>query len=499
MDLSIVASAVSCLGGLLFGYDIGVISGILAMPSFTDYFHIQGDVATVAAMKGNVVSLLQAGCCVGALLTNLVAEPVGRKKAIMIFAVVFLLGGLLQALATNLDTMMAGRFIAGLGIGGTSALVPMYIAEIAPKRLRGRLGTIWQFFIVWGIMISYFVDYGCIRGLPYGDKQWRVPLGIQNIPAGLLLIGMFFLPESLRWLALKGESEQVKKNLLRLRNVPEQDAEFTRELQEILEVAEEERKFKGFKSLPDLFTKNNLHRLFIGIMLQVFQQWTGTNAINYYAPEIFQSTGMTANNIDILATGVYGVVKVVFVAVSFFMVDTKLGRRRTLMLGSLFMFCAFFILAGMILGIQHDNGGNLKTSSVGAKGYVAIIMIYFFAIGYEFSWGPVPWIVCSEIFPTHIRSFCLSITTAFNWAMNAIIAKVTPIMLANITYGTYFFFGCTAVLMGAFTYFLVPETRGRSLEQIDEVFSGKILVYNDDYVIDHQKLQMDAEQGNYRE
>ncbi|CAO3592944.1 unnamed protein product [Absidia cylindrospora] len=347
-------------------------------------------------------------------------------------------------------------------------------------------------------MLSYFVNYGCVRGLPLGNNQWRVPLGIQVIPGGLLLIGMFFLPESLRWLAIKGKHEMVKTNLLRLRDIPEEDPEFTAELQEILAAADLDREYKG-KLLSELLNKNHLHRLFIGTMLQIFQQWTGTNAVNYYAPEIFQSTGMTANNIDILATGVYGVVKVVFVAISFFMVDTKLGRRRTLMIGSLIMFCAFFILGGSILGIQNDNGGNLKTASVGAKGYVAIIMIYVFAVGYEFSWGPICWIYCSEIFPTHIRAICLSITTAFNWAMNAVIAKVTPIMMANITYGTYFFFGCTAVLMGTFVYFLVPETRGRSLEQIDEVFAGKILVHNDTYVIDHGKLAMDAEQGNYQE
>ncbi|KAI8096978.1 general substrate transporter [Halteromyces radiatus] len=497
-NLSIIATIVSCLGGFLFGFDLGVISGILAMPSFTAYFHIAGDPNTVAQMKGNVVSLLQAGCCVGSLLTNLVADPVGRKKAIIIFSVIFILGGLLQTLAHNLDTMMAGRFVAGLGIGATSALVPMYIAEIAPKKLRGRLGTTWQFLIVLGIMVSYFVDYGCIRNLPYGDNQWRVPLGIQIVPGGLLLIGMIFLPESLRWLAVKGKPDLVKENLLRLRNIPEEDPEFVDELQEILTAAEEERTHKG-KVWNEFFQKNMLHRLFIGVMVQVFQQWTGTNAINYYAPEIFQSTGMNTDNIDILATGVYGVVKVVFVALSFFMVDTKLGRRRTLMLGSLFMFTAFFILAGMIYGIQKDNGGNLKTAVVGAKGYVAVVMIYFFAIGYEFSWGPIPWVLCSEIFPTHTRAVSLSITTAFNWAMNAVIAKVTPIMMANITYGTYFFFGSMAVIMGIFTYFLVPETRGRSLEQIDEVFSGKMFVHNDSYVIDHAKLQLDAEQGNYRE
>lgn len=152
------------------------------------------------------------------------------------------------------------------------------------------------------------------------------------------------------------------------------------------------------------------------------------------------------------------------------MVDTKLGRRRTLLIGAAIMMAAFYVLGGMIIGIQKDNGGKIAAGSqVGAKGYVAMVCIYIFAVGYEFSWGPIPWVVCSEIYPTRIRAMSLSLTTAFNWAMNATIAKVTPIMIANITYGTYFFFGSMAVIMGTFTYFLLPETRGRSLEEMDAV------------------------------
>lgn len=153
------------------------------------------------------------------------------------------------------------------------------------------------------------------------------------------------------------------------------------------------------------------------------------------------------------------------------MVDTKLGRRRTLMIGAVIMMTAFYVLGGMIYGIQKDNAGGLSLpgAQVGAKGYIAMVCIYVFAIGYEFSWGPVVWVVCSEIYPTRIRAMALSIATAFNWAMNAAIAKVTPIMIAKITYGTYFFYGSCAVIMGSFTYFLLPETRGRSLEDMDEV------------------------------
>ncbi|KAI9488205.1 general substrate transporter [Zychaea mexicana] len=453
------------------------------MPTFPSYFGFaEGGADHIAQVKGDVVALLQAGCCAGALLINFFADPYGRKLAIIVSSVIFIVGGILQAVAQNLATMMAGRFVAGFGVGACSMLVPMYIAEISPRKLRGRLGTLWQFLIVLGIMMSYWVDYGCVRHIPEGDKQWRTALGIQIVPGGILLIGMFFLPESLRWLALKNRYEKVLKELCFLRDGKEDDPEIQEELQEIRQAVELE--LEGRKSRwSELLVPNNLRRLFIGVWLQIFQQWTGTNAVNYYAPDIFRTVGLSENNTDILATGVYGIVKAVFVIVAFFMIDARFGRRQTLMIGSVFMMVAFFILAGMVLGIQRDNGGvSGDISYVDAKGYVAIVMIYIFAVGYEFSWGPVVWVVCSEIFPTRIRAMCLSITTAFNWAMNATIAKVTPIMMQNITYGTYFFFGVCAIVMGTFTYVLVPETRGRSLEEMEEVFSGSVFAFKDTYV-----------------
>ncbi|KAI9277782.1 general substrate transporter [Sporodiniella umbellata] len=445
------------------------------MPTFPTYFGIQGDPITVATMKGNVVSLLQAGCCVGALLVNFITDSLGRKWTIVISSLVFIIGSILQVAAQNLSTMMVGRFFGGMGIGACSMLVPMYIAEISPRNMRGRLGTLWQFLIVLGIMISYWVDYGCLRHIPPGNTQWRIPLGIQIAPGAILCIGMAFLPESLRWLALHGKKEQVLKNLTRLRDLPENHPEIVQELQEIEMAVEMERQATSGK-WTELFERENLHRLIIGVMLQIFQQWTGSNAINYYGPDIFRSIGLNSNDTDVLATGVYGAVKVAFVFITFFFVDNRMGRRQTLVLGSVIQMAAFFILGGMILGLQKDNNGKLGINSdVGAKGYVAMVCIYVFAIGFEISWGPIVWIVCSEIYPTRIRAISLSITTAFNWAMNATIAKVVPIMMNNISYGTYFFFGSMAVVMGAFAYLFLPETRGKSLEEIDELFShGKV-------------------------
>ncbi|KAI9301483.1 general substrate transporter [Cunninghamella echinulata] len=468
------------------------------MPSFLTYFNIQGDSDKVAQVKGTVVSLLQVGCCIGAILSSFVADPLGRKKSIMVFAFVFLLGGILQVVANRIEIMMVGRCISGLGIGSCSMLVPMYLAEIASKSNRGKSLVSWQLNIVIGIFLSYWVDYACIRGFsPTNNLQWRLPLIIQLVPGIILFFGIMILPESLRWLADKGKEDQLKLSLLKLREVPETDELFQEELQEILTTAKEEADNKKLLSYH-FKQKTTLHRLSIGILLQVFQQLTFTNGINYYAPNIFRSIGLTSNATDILATGIYGAVKVLFVIISYFLVDGKYGRRRTLIIGSIVMFISLYGLAIFIYKIQQENGGVIDdTLKVGVKGYLAIFMVYLFAAGYEFSFGPIPWLYCSELFPTAIRAVCLSITTFFNWAFNAAIAKITPIMMTQLQYGTYFFFGTMCLVMGVFVYLFVPETRGKSLEEINQLFNGNHYLVYKSHSIPYQKVQTNEEiEGN---
>ncbi|KAI9495473.1 general substrate transporter [Zychaea mexicana] len=441
------------------------------MPTFAPHFGIEGDANYEAQVKGNIVSMLQAGCCIGGLLINLFADPFGRKAGIMLAAVVFIVGSVVQVVAPTVGAMMAGRFIGGMGVGGCSNIVPVYIAEIAPKHLRGRMANLWQFMVVLGIMVSYWVDYACLKHMDVSDKQWKTPLGLQIVPGGILLIGMGFLPESLRWLASRDRIEKTKHNLCRLRGLPEDDERIIQEVTEIHESILEERASKSSK-WAELLQPSNVRRLIIGIMIGVCQQWTGTNAINYYAPQMFQQIGITGETVDILATGIYGVVKVVFVFVFFFMVDHPFfGRRNSLIIGSIIMFVSFYILGGLLKHIEEDQLALPPgvEPPVGAKGYVAMVMLFIFAIGYEISWGPLVFVICAEIYPTRIRAICMSITIAIFWAMNTVIAKVTPLMITNLTYGTYFFFGSTVFAMTVFTWLCIPETRGRSLEDMEPV------------------------------
>ncbi|KAL9542781.1 hypothetical protein PS6_009621 [Mucor atramentarius] len=338
------------------------------------------------------------------------------------------------------------------------------------------------------------INYGCLVGLETGDIQWRLPLGLQIVPGLILFIGMLFLPESIRWLALQNRFDEAKIILCKLRNLPENHPDILNEFNQITSSVTMEKEQDGTK-WKELMEPHNLRRLALGCFMQIAQQWTGTNAINYYGPLIFQTIGLTSN-MSVLMTGVYGCVKVFFVLISFFFLDKKaVGRRPTLLLGSLANVIIFFVLGGMLYSIESALAGGMPAPA--AQGYVAMVMIYLFAVSFEFTWGPVTWIVCSEIFPNRIRAVCISITTSMNWAMNAIIGKITPLMIADISYGTFFFYGACCLTMGLVVYVFLPETKGRSLEEMDQIFiHGKAIVIGQNYSQDKPILPTDSSSIN---
>ncbi|KAI9341312.1 general substrate transporter [Pilaira anomala] len=457
--LTHVTTIVSSIGGLLFGYDIGIMSGVFETPTFPTYFGMEGNTTESQQIKGNIVSFLQAGACLGALIANFSADKIGRQRSIMIATVLFLFGSAIQTGAKNLAMMLFGRFAAGWGVGACTMLIPMYIAEISTLNMRGRMGALWQLNISVGMMLSFWVNYACLIGLPVSDTQWRLPLGLQLVPGVILFTGMFFLPESIRWLVLQDRTEEAKVVLCKLRSCSENNPEALDELNQILEAVESEREQDG-TIWKELMEPWNRRRLAIGCFMQIAQQWTGTNAINYYGPLIFQAIGLDSDT-SVLMTGIY---------------DKKgFGRRPLLLIGSVAFVIIFCILGGTLFSIQQSNALGLIPSA--AQGYVAMVMIYLFAVFFEFTWGPVPWIVCSEIFSNRIRAICISVTTSMNWGMNAIIGKVTPLMISQIKYGTFFFYAACCFVAGVIVYVFLPETMGRSLEEMTEIFvNGNVFV-----------------------
>ncbi|KAG2173225.1 hypothetical protein INT43_004599 [Umbelopsis isabellina] len=463
---------------------MGVIGGVLGFASFQKHFNITP--AESAQLNGNVVSILQVlsltffiprwllvsypkidaavGCLVGALSSNLIGDRFGRKLAIMAYSLVFILGGVLQTIGADLSMMYAGRFFAGFGIGANSCLVPIYIAEISPQNVRGKLGTLWQVFIVFGIAISYWINYACKRTISSDDDLlWRLPLGLQCLWAVLVIVGMLPLTETPRWLIAHGHDDRARKALRFLRG---QEAE--EEFAEISEGLAAEAALGPVK-WTDVISKANRKRLFIGCCLQMFQILTGSNVINYYSPTIFKSIGLSGDESDLLATGVYGTMKVFVTLFTAFFITDRVGRRKPLIYGGIGMAICMFMVGAMVKTLPLKADPN---AAIGANSYVGIVFIFLFAVVYSMSWGPVVWVYTSEIFPNHIRAQAGSLYTAINWAFNAIIGKVGPLLLASIVYGTYFLFGSFCVIMAIYTFFLVPETKGTMLENMPALFQG---------------------------
>ncbi|TVY76163.1 MFS glucose transporter mfs1 [Lachnellula suecica] len=495
----------SSLGGFLFGYDQGVVSGILTMESFGVAFpRIYLD----SGFKGWFVSTLLLAAWFGSLLNGPLADRIGRKKSIISAVVVFLIGSAIQAGAVNVPMIFAGRAIVGIAIGILTMVVPLYMAEVSLPEIRGGIVVLQQLAITLGILFSFWIDYGtnyiggtrCAPDIPFtggtsstptfdprtdvgpqgctgqSDASWRIPFSLQILPGLLLGIGMFFFPESPRWLVKQDRDDEAIVILAKLRRQPPDHPVLLAEYVEIraeaafeLQVIKEQ--YPGVSALKLqmsqyaglLTNKSSFKRLAIGCCIMFFQQFMGCNAMIYYAPTIFAQLGLDGNTTSLLATGVYGIVNTLSTLPALFLID-KVGRRPLLMAGALGDTISL-VIVGAIVGRYGTDLVNHKVA-----GWVGIAFIYIYDINFSYSFAPIGWVLPSEIFNLAIRSKAISITTSTTWMCNFIIGLVTPDMLETITWGTYIFFAAFSLLALGFTYFFVPETRGKTLEDMDEVF-----------------------------
>jgi sugar porter (SP) family MFS transporter len=360
--------------------------------------------------------------------------------------------------------------------------VPLYLSELAPKEIRGRLISLQQLMITIGIMVAFWVGAG--TNYLDTDAAWRIPLGIQIVPALILGVGAIFLPFSPRWLVNRGRNEEALAVLARLHSQGDKtDPRVVTEYEEIIAQVEHERAV-SVSSYVELLKGTVRRRLILGILIQVFQQFTGINSIMYYAPTIFKQAGVGENSAALIASGVNGVLNVLATIPPILFLD-RLGRRVVLISGALLMGSAM-LLCGIVMGatahvFKDEVTGQMEVDMSGNRSasYFCIVMVYFFVAGFAYSWGPCGWVYPAEIYPLSIRAKGTSITTAANWLMNFIISLFVPIMLTTITWGTYIFFGCCCAVMAVCVYLFYPETKGRSLEEMDVVFSGRVLAYKD--------------------
>ncbi|KAH6897734.1 sugar transporter [Coprinopsis sp. MPI-PUGE-AT-0042] len=471
-------------GILLFGYDTGIGGGVVSAPYFLETFGliVNGDKnqKKIDEVSGNVVAVLQAGAFFGALSSAPISSRIGRRMTLFGFTTIFVIGAILTTIAAGpphgLALIYGGRVLSGYGIGAISAVAPAYVSECSPKDVRGRITGMFQIMVATGVMVSYFVNYAIGAHVPTGYNVWRIPFGLQLVPAGIMVIGLFFVKESPRWLAQVGRDDQALANLAYLRKEPQDSPAVMTEFAEIQAALKEEREARAGLGWKEAFTgKGNFIRFVIAFVIFLLQQFAGQNSVNYYAPQIFASIGYTGRKSSLLASGVYGIIKVVATAIFIFFGVESLGRKMSLIISALGMGTLFFII-GAILKTHPPpvTNPNLPPPegkpSQASQGMAA--MLYIYVCFYSMGWGPLPWVYVSDIFPTRTRHYGLSTASASQWLWNFVISKITPLLLTALKWKIFMMFATINILaMGTFSA-LIPETKGRSLEEMDLIFGS---------------------------
>ncbi|KAF9552624.1 monosaccharide importer [Agrocybe pediades] len=495
---SVVMSIFAAFGGILFGYDTGTISGIIAMQ---DWLHTFGTFDDSLGWflptkdKSLVVSILSAGTFFGALLAYPMSDRLGRKWGIIAGCCVFFLGTGLQ-LDTSWACFVVGRVVAGFGVGIVSCIVPTYQSECAPKSIRGLIVGAYQLAITIGALLAAIV-LNATKDWPT-HSSWRTPIAIQFAWGAVLGGGMLLLPESPRYLLLKGRETAARAALGRLMTLPADSKEVDDECLGITAALKMEREASS-GSFVECFKNNESKfglRTWTGIWIQAWQQLTGINFIFYYGTTFFQSAGISN---PFIITIIADVVNTAMTLIGLPFID-RMGRRKLLLVGAAGMcFCEFIVaIVGVTAGdIQADGSVNLAAQRV----LIAFVCIYiaFFAV----SWGPVVWVVTAEIFPLSIRSEGMALSVASNWLWNFAIGYATPYLVNPTTYGpngekaanlgvkVFFIWGGTCMGSFLFTYFFVPETRGLSLEQIDKLYRESSILNSTKY---RDQILLEAEE-----
>lgn len=444
-------AAISAITGFLFGYDEGIISGTLhVLIKEFSMNHVQTGIVTSALPFGAIFGSI----LLGFILAGRYAQRIGRKPLLFVVASLYMLGGIVVSIAPNMAIIIVARVILGLAIGAGAVIAPLYISETAPASIRGRLITIYQLAITLGILLSFITNYLLIELV-----SWRIIYATVILPSLMLFIGVFFVPESPRWLVFKGEGKLALHILKKIRKgvaLREINHEFTA----ITKIVEDEKPAKW----RELFSKVNRPLVIVGVVLFMFQQLSGINTVIYYAPSIFAQTGFESLSSQILATVVIGVVNVLSTLLAMSLVE-RLGRFHLLAIGFTGASISLAVIfVGSLVQFPYMNWLSLLA---------LISYIVFFAI----SIGPLPWVIMSEIFPLNVRGAGMGISSVSNWFFNAIVVLLFPIFAATLgVSNTFGIFSILCILGLVFTLRYIPETKGISLEAIEEYINlGKPL------------------------
>jgi len=456
----------ACIGGGLFGLDISSMSGVLSNQYYLDQFHHPGSGA-----QGAIVASMPAGSFIGALAVTQLADRIGRKPTIILAGLIWVIGSILQCASVDRGMLVAGRIISGISVGLSSAVVPIYQSEITAPSIRGRIVSLQQWSITWGILIQYFIQFGC--SYIQGVASFRIPWGLQMIPAIILSFGMLFFPESPRWLFDHGREGEALQVLADLHGQGDKSDELVvLEYEEIKEQVTFERN-EGAKSYLDLLKPGNPRRVFLGCALQMWSQLSGMNVMMYYIVYVFQGAGLTGVRGNLIADSVQYVLNVALTVPAILYID-KWGRRPMLLAGTLLMGFWLFLVGGLQGRFGHwgivNNAQIWVVENNDAATKAIIVSSYLFVCSFAITMGPVSWTYPAELFPLKIRGKAVSLATATNWLFNFSLAYAVPPGLNSIAWKTYFIFGTFNFAAFVHIFFMYPETVGRSLEEVEEIF-----------------------------
>lgn len=458
----VLACIVAATGGSLFGYDLGVSGGVTSMDDFlkkffphvyrrkqhhlheTDYCKYDNQLLTLFTS-----SLYLAGL-VATFGASHVTRSKGRRVSIIVGGVSFLLGAILNAGAANLAMLIVGRILLGVGVGFSNQSVPLYLSEMAPARVRGGTNNLFQLTTCLGIFVANVINYFTNKLHPWG---WRLSLGLAVIPALLMSIGGYFLPETPNSLVEQGRLEEGRRVLEKIRGTEKVQAEFD----DMVEASEIARAVKH--PFRNLLKRRNRPQLIMGTCIPAFQQLTGNNSFLFYAPVIFQSLGM-GNDASLYSAIMTGAVITFGALVSMFTVD-RVGRRFLFMEGGTQMIICHVIIS-ILLALKFGKGEKIPTG----YGVGVVLLICVFTAAYGWSWGPLSWLVCSEIFPMETRSAGQSIVVCVNLFFTAVIAQSFLALLCHLKYGIFLLFGALVCLMSLVIYFFLPETKNVPIEEM---------------------------------
>ncbi|KAK8234133.1 general substrate transporter [Phyllosticta capitalensis] len=458
--ISILLGAIASVGGFMFGYESGQISGFMQETDFIARFGQNGSFSN--ARQGTIVGLLCIGTLLGCLISAPVADRIGRKLSISFWAFFYIVGVIIEITSdTKWYQFAIGRLVAGFGIGSLSTCVPMYQSESIPRRIRGAVVSSYQLFITLGIWTAYMINYGTHKDYS-NSAQWRIPNGLSALWAILLGSTILFMPESPRWAYRMGRVDEARLQMARLNGCDPDSALINQEIDDIEEKLQAERA-GGHHPWYEIFTgPRMLYRTLLGMVLQAGQQLTGANFFFYYGTTIFAQTGLKDSFVTSI---ILGTVNVVATIAGLWIVE-NCGRRKALMAGAAWAFMCFMIYSFVGHFILTEGDG----SNTQAAGAVMIVFTCLFICAFATTWGPLVWAIVGELYPARYRAICMALATASNWLFNFLISFFSPYITEAIDYLYGLVFGGCCLALFFIVYFFMIETKDRSLEEIDTMY-----------------------------